>query len=94
MSLPSDGNGSLTYCCLLLAAKREVWAGVMVDAVWGRLGTAGVGGVRRGSWFRPLVRLVVALRWAAVLAALLLLAWGVAAETRTSLVCNRGSFRG
>ena len=62
----------------------------MVDAVWGRLryGRARRRN-RRGSWFGLLVRLVGVLRWVAVLAALLLLAWGVASEARTSLLQSR-----
>ena len=62
----------------------------MVDAVSGRFG---YGRVRRRRWrgerFRLFLRLVLALRWLAALAALLLLAWGIVAETRTSFLESR-----
>ena len=54
----------------------------MVDAVWERLryNRARPPG-RTGDWFRLFSGVVVALRLASALAAVLLLAWGVAAET-------------
>src|SRR5262249_30132294 len=44
---------------------------------------------RRERRFQAFLRIVALLRWAAALAAVLLLAWGVAAEMRTSLVQSR-----
>jgi membrane peptidoglycan carboxypeptidase len=44
---------------------------------------------RRERRFRVFLRIVALLRWAAALAAVLLLAWGVAAEMRTSLIQSR-----
>jgi membrane peptidoglycan carboxypeptidase len=62
----------------------------MVDAVWGRLR------YRRSwrrrppdGWFPVLLRLVLALRWVAAAAVLMLVVWGVAAETRTSFLQSR-----
>ena len=62
----------------------------MVDAVSGRFRYSRARRRRRrGSGFRLFLRFVVALRWAAALAVLLLLAWGVAAETRSSFLQSR-----
>ena len=62
----------------------------MVDAVSGRFRYSRARRRRRrGSGFKLFLRLVVALRWAAALAVLLLLAWGVAAETRSSFLQSR-----
>ncbi len=44
---------------------------------------------RRQRRFRLFLRLVAALRWAAALGVVLLIGWGVAAETRTSLLQSR-----
>jgi membrane peptidoglycan carboxypeptidase len=62
----------------------------MVEAVWGRL----LSGTRRdqrdpGRWVRVLLRVVGVLRWAALVAALFLLGWGLATEARTSYLQSR-----
>ena len=62
----------------------------MVDAVWGRLRYRRSWRRRPpGGWFPLFMRLVLALRWAAALAVLVLVVWGVAAETRTSFLQSR-----
>lgn len=62
----------------------------MVDAVWERLRP---GWARRrrqdGSWFPPFLRLVAALRWAALAAVVAALGWGIAAEIRSSFLQAR-----
>src|ERR1700730_7410358 len=62
----------------------------MVEAVWERL----LPSHRRdrgdpGRWPRSLLRVVALLRWAAALAALFLLGWGLATEARTSYLQSR-----
>ena len=59
----------------------------MVDAVWGRLRSRRAWRRRPpGGWLPLFMRIVQALRWVALLAALVLLVCGVAAETRTSFL--------
>ena len=57
----------------------------MVDAVWGRLRTSRVRRPRR-NWLAPFLHGVSALRWVAAAAVLALLAYGVAAEIRSSFL--------
>jgi membrane peptidoglycan carboxypeptidase len=62
----------------------------MVDAVWGRLLSSARGdrgtGAQPGPWFFHVVAL---LRWAALLAVLALVGWGVSVEARTSYLQSR-----
>ncbi len=57
----------------------------MVDAVWGRLRTNRVRRPRR-NWLAPFLHGVSALRWVVAAAVLALLAYGVAAEIRSSFL--------